>query len=123
MTIADGGGLAGGLAAAVTSTTTVTSAAVASAAVASTATVMFSIFSSIGLVVAGATAYIHYTNLKANLETMAEAQVRREKELRELEVSRANLEAVLAQLSADSKSIVGSKVSLVPQELIFCYQG
>ena len=67
-----------------------------------------------GIATAGAASlsYIHYKNLKADLETREEAQVRREKDLRELEVSRANLEAVLAQLSADSKSIVGSnKVS------------
>jgi hypothetical protein len=67
------------------------------------------VFSVMGVpcLLAGAATYIHYRSLKADLETMEEAQMRREKELRELEVSRANLEAVLAQLSADSKSIVG----------------
>ena len=69
----------------------------------------------IGLVVAGATAFIHYGNLKADLVTMEEAQARREREMRELEVSKANLEVVLTQLSADSKSIVGSLLITSPE--------
>jgi 3-isopropylmalate dehydratase small subunit len=64
------------------------------------------VISGIGLAVAGAAAYIHYRNLKADLLTMEEAQARRERDIRELELSRANLEVALAQLSAESKSIV-----------------
>ncbi|KAJ5683125.1 hypothetical protein N7462_006290 [Penicillium macrosclerotiorum] len=59
----------------------------------------------VGLAVAGATAYIHYRTLRADLMSMEEAQERRNQEIRELEVSKAILEQTLAHLSAESKSI------------------
>ncbi|KAJ5455540.1 uncharacterized protein N7458_003804 [Penicillium daleae] len=59
----------------------------------------------VGLVVAGAAAYIHYRTLRADLMSMEEAQERRNQEIRELEASKAILEKTLAHLSAESKSI------------------
>lgn len=75
------------------------------------------VFAGIGLVAAGAAAYIHYRSLKTDLITMEEVQARRERETRELEASKANLEVVLLQLSADSKSIVGSLPRTSPEYL------
>jgi hypothetical protein len=83
-------------------------------AVASAPTV---VFAGIGLVAAGAATYIHYRSLKTDLITMEEAQARRERDTRELEASKANLEVVLLQLSADSKSIVGSLPRNSPEYL------
>ncbi|KAL3468133.1 hypothetical protein BJX64DRAFT_283016 [Aspergillus heterothallicus] len=54
----------------------------------------------------GAIAFLHYVTLKADLSSMEEAQAKRDEEIRELEQSKAELEATLAQLSEDSKSIV-----------------
>ncbi|KAL4910294.1 hypothetical protein BDW74DRAFT_144781 [Aspergillus multicolor] len=63
------------------------------------------VFAGVGFVVAGATAFILYRNLKADLMSMEEAQERRDREIRELEASKANLEMTLTKLSAESKSI------------------
>lgn len=57
---------------------------------------------------AGAAAYIHYRNLKAELMNLEDVQARREREILELKASKVDLEVALAQLSLESKSIVGS---------------
>lgn len=57
---------------------------------------------------AGAVAYIHYRILSGELLGMEEAQARREREARELDITKSNLETVLSDLKADSTSIVGS---------------
>ncbi|KAJ6069431.1 hypothetical protein N7499_011318 [Penicillium canescens] len=58
------------------------------------------------VVATGVLAFAHYVTLKADLSNMEQAQAKRDQEIRELEESRAHLEAALAQLSEDSKSIV-----------------
>ncbi|KAJ6102316.1 hypothetical protein N7486_004743 [Penicillium sp. IBT 16267x] len=58
------------------------------------------------VVATGVLAFAHYVTLKADLSNTEQAQAKRDQEIRELEESRAHLEAALAQLSEDSKSIV-----------------
>ncbi|KAL3473103.1 hypothetical protein BJX99DRAFT_261649 [Aspergillus californicus] len=56
-------------------------------------------------VVVSAAAFLYYVTLRADLESMEQAQAKRDQEIQELEESRAQLEAALAQLSEDSRSI------------------
>lgn len=86
---------------------TATGSGVAESIAAAVASTSAAAIAGVGLVVGGAAAYIHYRALKAELISMKEAEERRNHEIRELEAAKATLEKTLAQLSAESKSIVG----------------
>ena len=65
------------------------------------------VLSAIPLVVGvGAAAFVHYVTLKSDLSSMEDAQAKRDQEIRELEESKERLEAALAQLGKEAKSIV-----------------
>lgn len=58
------------------------------------------------LVGVGAVAFVHYVTLKSDLSSMEDAQAKRDQEIRELEESKERLEATLAHLGKEARSIV-----------------